>query len=1032
MLNLNAIMRLRLITTLVFVFFCHLSATAQWKSVSKDFESSKVSSVISVGQNLFMGLQGGGVYRSVDNGNNWSNLNLENDFVYSLLGYDNALHAGSESGIDRSVIDNNVLWKTTKMTNGVSGGGEVTYTPQVNCFAVSGTNLYAGTDEGVFISTDKGVTWVTFNTFLINKFVTSLAVIGSNIFAATLGGGVYRTSTGSANWTSVNSGLSSSRIHSLAVSGTSLFAGSHNGLIFISTNDGASWTATNANFGSVSVTAILVNSNNLLASTSSVSGGNGIFHSKNNGNSWTAINTGLTTADILCLVLIGENIIAGTNGSGAFFRPISDFTTSIGSFTPTSGPVGTSVTISGTNFSTTPANNTVKFNGTTATITGTPTATSITTTVPTGAITGKITVTVAGQTATSSTDFTVTLPAPTITNFNPSSGLVGASVNITGTNFSTTPANNTVKFNGTTATVTASTATSITTTVPTGATTGKITITVTGYTATSSATDFIVNTAPRPVITSQNLPVSFTKGSRLTASITVGNVEDVSTVNFRSGGISEALATLRASEVKQTGNKFEKVLEDSELTDPLGLEYYFEVLDKSSPANSINSTTTNAIVFYPASSTSQELPGLSFGTQLRNYQIIAFPFDFNDKSVTSVFAALRDYDRYRWRLFDYTNFDNREYGGTFTNIEPGKGYWLIVRDAVTINPGASQVIRADRANPFVINLSAGWNLIGNPYNFNVLWSDVLAANSTVTGIDGVSPTLTTLNESTLSNTATVLPKFRGAFVKCTSSIALKIPVKYNSSAGRIGNVTEESASIDQPNWEVGLSLLQDGLRSEMAGIGMNTSASLKGKDKFDNERVPLPFDITELSSVHPEIASAFNKDVVPTQENFTWTFDVKHAQQQSNATLTWEKSNLNSPNKQLVLFDPATLQVVDMSTSSSYSITTLTTQLQFIYGEKDYVQNALDKKLPLLGSPYPNPAKEEVTIPFRVSDNYDQRQVQIKIYNAVGVEITTLLDVPLGKGSYEVSWHSQASTGLYFVKMQVAGEQSGIVKLILK
>ncbi|MFM7852354.1 MAG: T9SS type A sorting domain-containing protein, partial [Flammeovirgaceae bacterium] len=349
-----------------------------------------------------------------------------------------------------------------------------------------------------------------------------------------------------------------------------------------------------------------------------------------------------------------------------------------------------------------------------------------------------------------------------------------------------------------------------------------------------------------------------------------------------------------------------------------------------------------------------------------------------------------------------------------------------------INPGASTVVQADESNPFTINLQTGWNLIGNPYNFNVLWSDVLAANSALAGIAGVSQTLTTLSGSTLSNAATVLPKYRGAFVKAASAISLKIPVKYNSNAGRVASELKELASIDQPNWEVKLTLLQDGLRNEMAGIGMNTNASLKGKDKFDNERVPLPFDITELSSAHPEIVSALNKDVVPTQDNFTWTFDVKHAQQLGNVTLTWERSNINNPTKQLVLFDPATLHAVEMSTLSSYSITTATTQLQFIYGEKDFVQNVLDKELPLLGSPYPNPAKDEVTIPFRVSENDDQRQVQVKIYNAWGVEITTLLDRPMGKGSYEVSWQSQASPGLYFVKMQVANGQSGIVKLILK
>jgi gliding motility-associated-like protein len=172
----------------------------------------------------------------------------------------------------------------------------------------------------------------------------------------------------------------------------------------------------------------------------------------------------------------------------------------ITSFTPTSGLVGTTVTVTGTNFSSTPANNTVKFNGTTATVTAS-TATSITTTVPAGATTGAITVTVAGNTATSATNFTVTVPLPTITSFTPTSGSVNTSVTITGTNFSTTPANNTVKFNGTTSVVTASTTTSITTTVPAGATIGKISVTVGGNTATST-NDFTVTTVSSPTITS--------------------------------------------------------------------------------------------------------------------------------------------------------------------------------------------------------------------------------------------------------------------------------------------------------------------------------------------------------------------------------------------------------------------------------------------------------------------------------------------------------------------------------------------------
>src|SRR5207248_10993552 len=115
----------------------------------------------------------------------------------------------------------------------------------------------------------------------------------------------------------------------------------------------------------------------------------------------------------------------------------------ITSVTRGSGLVRASVTINGTNFKGATA---VRFNGTTANYTvNSPTV--IQATVPANATTGSISVTPPGGTATSSSAFTVLYP-PTITSFTPTSGLVGASVTINGTNFNGATA---VQFNGTTA-----------------------------------------------------------------------------------------------------------------------------------------------------------------------------------------------------------------------------------------------------------------------------------------------------------------------------------------------------------------------------------------------------------------------------------------------------------------------------------------------------------------------------------------------------------------------------------------------------
>ncbi|WP_201978010.1 IPT/TIG domain-containing protein [Hymenobacter rubidus] len=79
------------------------------------------------------------------------------------------------------------------------------------------------------------------------------------------------------------------------------------------------------------------------------------------------------------------------------------------SLNPTSGPVGTSVTLTGTNLSSATS---VRFNGTAATVFAVVNATTVTAFVPVGATTGPATITTAGGT-TGGITFTVTTPSAT-------------------------------------------------------------------------------------------------------------------------------------------------------------------------------------------------------------------------------------------------------------------------------------------------------------------------------------------------------------------------------------------------------------------------------------------------------------------------------------------------------------------------------------------------------------------------------------------------------------------------------------------
>ncbi|OQP59404.1 hypothetical protein A3860_37745 [Niastella vici] len=78
------------------------------------------------------------------------------------------------------------------------------------------------------------------------------------------------------------------------------------------------------------------------------------------------------------------------------------------------------------------------------------------------------------------------LAQPTISSFSPSSGTVGTTVTISGTNFSPVPANNIVYFGAVKAAVSSAASGSLTVTVPAGATYEPITVTVNNLTAWSN------------------------------------------------------------------------------------------------------------------------------------------------------------------------------------------------------------------------------------------------------------------------------------------------------------------------------------------------------------------------------------------------------------------------------------------------------------------------------------------------------------------------------------------------------------------
>ena len=230
------------------------------------------------------------------------------------------------------------------------------------------------------------------------------------------------------------------------------------------------------------------------------------------------VPTGATTGNVIVTV-------NGVASNGVSFT-VPSTAPAISSLSPTSGPVGAAVTISGTNFGASQGTSTVSFNGAAATPTSWS-ATSINVSVPAAATTGNVVVTVNGVPSTGAS-FTV-LPTPSIASLSPTSAAVGAAVTIAGTNFGASQGTSTVTFNGVAATtVTSWSSGTIVVTVPAAATTGNVVVTVNGVPSTGASFTVL----PTPSIASLS-PTSAAVGTAVTITGTnFGASQGTSTVTF--------------------------------------------------------------------------------------------------------------------------------------------------------------------------------------------------------------------------------------------------------------------------------------------------------------------------------------------------------------------------------------------------------------------------------------------------------------------------------------------------------------------
>ncbi len=321
---------------------------------------------------VYLGTEGAGVYRSLNTGLTWSARNA------GMLGtYARAVAVNGNGDILLGTNFGDGIWRSTDQGSTWTKAATLNTVNSITSFAITGNPsiVYAAAyGSGVYRSADGGTTWTLTDAASMNIFVRTLVADPGNVdvvYAGT-GNGIYKTTNGGAGWSAVNTGIpASTAIRSATLDPSNvntLYAGTDSLFLFKTTNGGSSWTNFTAANGFLptdhdvrSVTVDYANSNVLYAGVDSgrvyrssnggsawsllaqlpathsvrsvlihpndhriyfaATFGDGIFVSVDSGIHWAAMNTGLSDSEISALVSDGgitPTLYAGSGSHGVY------------------------------------------------------------------------------------------------------------------------------------------------------------------------------------------------------------------------------------------------------------------------------------------------------------------------------------------------------------------------------------------------------------------------------------------------------------------------------------------------------------------------------------------------------------------------------------------------------------------------------------------------------------------------------------------------------------------------------------------
>jgi len=292
---------------------------------SSDFPSSHVDAITIDPEKcdtIYAGCRDLGIFRSDDRGRSW--VPLQTGFhgyqlrnIATVPSSPGELYAAHLKGVLKSVDRGKTWVDISAMAN-----DDMSYYHHVAIDPDQLNNVYLGTSAGLFVSTDRGLSWFPSNFGLPSlPMVFKIAIDpfdSETIYTyASFGGhwgrvegykvrGIFKSTNGGRTWKDVSGGrpFTDSLIHCINIAPSNpktLYVGAHDG-VFKSDNGGGSWEKINTGlppYPDVNTTAISPRDSQIVYAGAN----DGVYKSINGGNRWCRASRGLPLSRVQSLAI---------------------------------------------------------------------------------------------------------------------------------------------------------------------------------------------------------------------------------------------------------------------------------------------------------------------------------------------------------------------------------------------------------------------------------------------------------------------------------------------------------------------------------------------------------------------------------------------------------------------------------------------------------------------------------------------------------------------------------------------------------